>query len=196
MKNITYPLFAALIGFSVASQAAVIDIAKDNTDITIAGQSYSSSDSTSFILTGNSLSDFTNVNLEFLAQGDFDVASEEFLTFKINGNLFEYKLFSDNTNVSDSMIQGDVNYIQLSVQNISLDSIWNDVVTDNEITIEWLNTAAVGDMDYISDYAATGDYVSYKITGQVSAVPEPSTYALMLAGLGLIGFMANRRKKA
>lgn len=30
----------------------------------------------------------------------------------------------------------------------------------------------------------------------VSAVPEPSTYALMLGGLGLVGLMAARRKKA
>ena len=29
----------------------------------------------------------------------------------------------------------------------------------------------------------------------VSAVPEPSTYALMLGGLGLIGFMAARRRR-
>jgi len=31
--------------------------------------------------------------------------------------------------------------------------------------------------------------------GTVSAVPEPSTYAMMMGGLGLIGFMAARRRK-
>jgi len=28
----------------------------------------------------------------------------------------------------------------------------------------------------------------------VAAVPEPETYAMMLAGLGLVGFLARRRK--
>jgi len=32
------------------------------------------------------------------------------------------------------------------------------------------------------------------ITGQVAAIPEPSAYGLMLAGLGVLGFVARRRK--
>ena len=31
--------------------------------------------------------------------------------------------------------------------------------------------------------------------GDVTAIPEPETYALMLAGLGLLGFFARRRKQ-
>ena len=44
------------------------------------------------------------------------------------------------------------------------------------------------DASYANDF--------YSITEiQVSAVPEPSTYALMLGGLGLVGFMAMRRRR-
>ena len=44
---------------------------------------------------------------------------------------------------------------------------------------------------------ANGFYITQgggKISFQVTAVPEPETYALMLAGLGVIGFVARRRK--
>lgn len=37
---------------------------------------------------------------------------------------------------------------------------------------------------------------AYTLALNVTAVPEPETYALMLAGLGLVGFAARRRKSA
>lgn len=40
----------------------------------------------------------------------------------------------------------------------------------------------------------TSFYVSSLDVTPVAAIPEPETYALMIAGLGLVGFMARRRK--
>jgi hypothetical protein len=34
----------------------------------------------------------------------------------------------------------------------------------------------------------------YTITSTLAPVPEPETYAMLLAGLGAVGFMARRRK--
>jgi hypothetical protein len=40
-----------------------------------------------------------------------------------------------------------------------------------------------------------GDFDDMVVGLKVSAVPEPETYALMLAGIGAIGFIARRRRK-
>jgi hypothetical protein len=38
--------------------------------------------------------------------------------------------------------------------------------------------------------------MAVKVESITAAIPEPETYALMLAGLGAVGFMSRRRKKA
>jgi hypothetical protein len=47
---------------------------------------------------------------------------------------------------------------------------------------------------YFLTYVGVGTG-SYGGTLEVTAVPEPETYALMLAGLGVVGFMAARRSR-
>lgn len=45
-------------------------------------------------------------------------------------------------------------------------------------------------------FADSNPTVVSAITGSISAIPEPETYAMLLAGLGLLGFMARRRKES
>jgi hypothetical protein len=47
---------------------------------------------------------------------------------------------------------------------------------------------------YALQFAGFSTSVNGVYGGTVAAIPEPETYALMLAGLGLVGFMARRRR--
>jgi len=41
----------------------------------------------------------------------------------------------------------------------------------------------------------SADTITASTNFTVNAIPEPETYAMMLAGLGLMGFVARRRKQ-
>lgn len=47
--------------------------------------------------------------------------------------------------------------------------------------------------EYLEGTTAVNAYLDANNTLHIAAIPEPSEYALMLAGLGMIGFMARRR---
>lgn len=78
---------------------------------------------------------------------------------------------------------------------------WYSVTSYGQNTIApnypWINIPDINtSAEWLWDSSNTefGETLFFK-TSITSPVPEPSTYALMLGGLGLIGFMAHRRRK-
>jgi hypothetical protein len=65
--------------------------------------------------------------------------------------------------------------------------------TSNGATWNLYSNSAT-DYELYAYESSVGPSVDVHGTLTVTAVPEPETYAMMLAGLGLVGFMARRRK--
>lgn len=63
-----------------------------------------------------------------------------------------------------------------------------------DTTVFYSLDAGAGIDSLMLSYGSSSDVKVYSTT--VTAVPEPETYALMLAGLGVMGFIARRRKQA
>ncbi len=104
------------------------------------------------------------------------VSNDALTKFNIDGGKVE--LFMSN---------GDINY----TNDVSMGSFAFDSTAINSTFSHLL----AGDYYYQVTGAVMGNKGGgYQIFSEVSPVPEPETYAMLLAGLGLVGFMVRRRK--
>lgn len=87
------------------------------------------------------------------------------------------------------------------------DSLFGFIEGWKDNTLVWsVDTSLNGSFEYYAAQAGSIDQlvlgfgnsflVDDLVLNAAAPVPEPSTYALMIGGLGLVGLMASRRKKA
>ena len=148
---------------------------------TFEAPSATSPDYSGFVL-ATGIQDFTALKLSF------DNSVSEF-SFNVGGNQNDWELtaFDDSGATIDSLMLPKESGTNPD-HNGQFFGIYSDMAN-----ISYATLTNLGDPAYFAfENVITVDNLKYT---EVSPVPEPSTYALMLGGLGMVGFMAYRRRK-
>lgn len=69
------------------------------------------------------------------------------------------------------------------------------VASPTQANLSWSGTLAAGSYAVNISGLSAAKNTQYTTTLAAAPVPEPETYALLLAGLGVVGFVASRRKQ-
>lgn len=103
-----------------------------------------------------------------------------------------YSALNQSSNLQSADISGEI--ITRALDTVSQESLFD--LTGTGLDTVGVNQITLSNFGFAPFTPKTFTLSEIQISGTlVSAVPEPSTYALMLGGLGLIGFMAARRRR-
>lgn len=137
----------------------------------------------------------------------------ELLSVDDQSGVAEFQLLTGGTWIEANMYQDLEGHVSQTYQMTdatvveTFSGAWNFLDGDDNVLEGEFNLSSIGfnaeeganiatylTMACVNDEAMVLSSISGIET--ISSVPEPSTYALMLGGLGLVGFMARRRKQA
>lgn len=128
-------------------------------------------------------------------------------TAHFGANHVEAGLFTDtfvfNPAVGPSLANGLIHSLSLfdtanlDLYTVTLNGHALNLVSTGSFEYQLLNPVAVsGLLTLIVKGNTITPAASYSGDINVSAVPEPETYGMLLAGLGVVGFLARRRRQA
>ncbi len=126
-----------------------------------------------------------SAGLAYTYQTTFNLTGINFSSLVING-----KVTADN-GISDILINGISTGFQYGGPNAGTYSTFADFTIGSGFH-SGINTLT---FDVINGGGPTGLRTDFSGTTFIAAVPEPSTYAMMLVGLGLVGFAILRKKQ-
>lgn len=89
---------------------------------------------------------------------------------------------------------GNINFAWGATQGIDVFMVW-DITNNGDGTYTWTSTDVEGD-GILGARMVDGAFPGFSANFNLTPVPEASTYAMMLAGLGLVGVAAARRRNS
>jgi hypothetical protein len=163
--------------------------------------------SVALLFSGLAQADVIQWNLSGVTFDDGGIAIGTFSTDSTNGQLLSYDLTT-----TAGTVQGGFHYTA-ATSTIYGNNVFNPnsflITRTSPFAQPYLNLSFVNSLDHVgTNTLKTGGPVtgSWECTncgavrgvtgGFAQAVPEPETYAMMMAGLGLLAFVARRRKQA
>lgn len=131
--------------------------------------------------------------LAIFSLGEFDFILNNATTIVINSGLKDIDISANFLGGSAQKIAGNVVWNFYNAKTVDLKSQFGGSILATDATLT--NQADIEGNVYVNNLVQRGQIHQFAFTGNlpIAAVPEPSSYAMLLLGLGFLGFAARRR---
>ena len=196
----------SVLSFATAATLAITSTAASAAVVQFTGTTQGCFSSGCTPVTGTLLSPVTDNGLTYVS-GGFNHGSDATGFLGIGGtsnNLGEFNLSADAHTYTGDVFDLLVNFTAPGTGNTLVEALLQGIVssrTDGSVFINFDNTPQLITASNGSQFTLQVNDVSITpgvlqiLSGQLQAVPEPSTWAMMLLGFGAIGLATRRRRQ-